>query len=833
LTLLRRLRRNLTSKLSVLVTLAVIVVIVVLGVYFDIFLRNSFLDSTSKRMQHAYQRLSYNLNRIEGELKKGTAFAKTDESLIASIELINRYQDKTNYNTFLIDEEKKTIAQQLLNRVKLSYNNDIALYGQDGQLIAYASREAAGFQLGYLSYRAGKPQVLVRRENDAEFRLGQLPAHGNIAQAHAGAMTGVQKETGHFTTYHHLADKLVIKDQQSVVDSKSGRVIADLELSNILDADYFTQLSKDLDLQLTLAFESEFAALARRLDSRGDIEALNVAQVRDQYLGILMKDTSNGPAYFTVALDKSLDNDIINTQRLQFLLMLVLLAFCVLLFTRFVIRSSLTHPLGVLMGQIRNVERGDYAPVSPVATGDELQEISISVNALATAVHDREASLQRSHNEQEYLSNHDSLTDLPNRRLFSQRLEHALDLARCNQSELAVFFLDLDQFKLINDTLGHEVGDQLLVLIGERLRKRLRATDTLARIGGDEFNLLVEGVSDLAGIALIAKEYIALFREPFVLGEHEISTTVSIGIAMFPKDGTDSVTLLKHADLAVYKSKDGGRDGFSFFSEDLSRRASMRSDMLHAIKLALDAGDQFALAYQPKVSAATGRVVSAEALIRWQSPEFGQVPPLDFIPLAEETGQILPIGAWVIRQGCRDLALLQASGIDLDHLSMNVSNVQLRDRDLGQILRHSIEVNGLQARQVELEITESYIARDVDQALLTLQEFRDMGIQLAIDDFGTGYSSMSYLYRMPFTRIKIDKLFVDGLPGNRDCVSITRAIIGLAKSFGLAITAEGVERDDQLRFLLQEQCDEIQGYYYAKPMPLDEFIVFCRQNLAA
>jgi EAL domain-containing protein (putative c-di-GMP-specific phosphodiesterase class I) len=323
---------------------------------------------------------------------------------------------------------------------------------------------------------------------------------------------------------------------------------------------------------------------------------------------------------------------------------------------------------------------------------------------------------------------------------------------------------------------------------------------------------------------------LAFFQDPFTCGGHEISITASIGVAMYPKDGTDSVSLLKHADLAVYKAKDGGRNKYSFFSEELSTRASLRAEMIHALKVALTEGDQFTLFYQPKVSATSGRVVAAEALIRWKCPGFGLVPPVRFIPLAEETGQILAIGDWVIHQGCHDLALLRKSGIELDHLSMNVSSVQLRGHDLASNLQRAISDNALDAGQIELEITESYIARDVNQAIASLQEFRDMGVKLAIDDFGTGYSSMSYLQKLPFTRLKIDKSFIDGLPHNHDNVSITRAILGLAKNFGLAVTAEGVERADQLLFLQQENCDEIQGYFYAKPMPLDEFVRYCNNQ---
>lgn len=334
-------------------------------------------------------------------------------------------------------------------------------------------------------------------------------------------------------------------------------------------------------------------------------------------------------------------------------------------------------------------------------------------------------------------------------------------------------------------------------------------------------------------IESILTKYLNLFYEPFTCGAHELSITVSIGVALFPKDGADSVSLLKHADLAVYRAKDSGRDRYSFFSEELALQANQRAEMIHAMNVALEAGNQFTLHYQPKVDATTGKVVSAEALIRWNCPGFGMVAPLEFIPLAEETGHILAIGEWVIRRGCKDLAAMQGAGVDLEHLSMNVSNVQMRGHELDKILLRAITENGLQAAKIELEITESFVANDLAQAIVTLNSYRAMGVQLAIDDFGTGYSSMSYLQKLPFTRMKIDKSFIDGLPHDSDSVSITRAIVGLAKNFGLSVTAEGVERGEQLQFLQQEGCDEIQGYYFAKPMPLDDFIAFCKNQRSA
>jgi EAL domain-containing protein (putative c-di-GMP-specific phosphodiesterase class I) len=278
----------------------------------------------------------------------------------------------------------------------------------------------------------------------------------------------------------------------------------------------------------------------------------------------------------------------------------------------------------------------------------------------------------------------------------------------------------------------------------------------------------------------------------------------------------------------MYKAKDKGRNIYSFYSDDLAEQTLQRAEMTQALKAALESGDQFELHYQPKIDVAAGRIGSIEALIRWRSPAYGNVPPVRFIPLAEETGLIVPIGQWVLQQGCRDFVRLMQEGYALDHVSINLSNVQLRSDDMMATLRQAIDASGIDPEKLELEITESYIASDAGHAVQLLQAFRDMGIGLAIDDFGTGYSSMSYLKKLPVTRIKIDKSFIDGLPDNKDSITLTRTVVGLAKNFGLAITAEGVEQEEQLGFLVQEQCDEIQGYYFAKPMPFDELREYCR-----
>lgn len=822
-------RSSLVAKLSLLVTFSVLLILTILGFYFDDFLRERSYDETRQRMQHGYQRLAYNLKNIEQELHEGIAFIKTDERMIASIELINNYQDKKHYNTPLIDEEKKLIAEQLLSRVKLSFNDDIALYDHNAELIAYVVKDKAWYQLNFISFDEGEPRIYRRNEQQSGYNLVQPDRNDgiySILRREFHATSDVR--AGSVITHHRIGHDLVFKSHQTLFREGSEKSIAHIEMSKILGSGYFEQLSRDFGLDIGVSFDAQYQNRAKPLNGSWEVPDLNVTETDQEYLCALKKEIRNGAVYFIARLDKAALNTALDDNRKHFLALLIFVAINTLLLMRYVIRHSVKRPITALMAQIRKIEGQDYSSSNPVATGDELEEISLNINHLAQAVQEREHLLEQSRIEQEYLSYHDALTNLPNRRFFSRRLQQALDSAKLNDSKLAILFLDLDQFKLVNDTLGHDVGDKLLVQVAERLRPLGNTNQILARIGGDEFIILIEDVQDDAQLKAAAENYLALFQTPLLCTGLELGISASIGVALYPKDGLDSVTLVKHADLAMYRSKDKGRNNYSYYSEDLADLMQKRADMTQALKLAIEAGDQFELYYQPKIDIASGLIHAIEALIRWNCPGCGLVRPDQFITLAEETGLIIPIGQWVLHQGCRDFVQLGREGIVLDHVSMNVSNVQLRNDGMMAVLGDAIAASGILPTQIELEITESYIASDVSNAIQKLQAFRDMGISLAIDDFGTGYSSMSYLKRLPVTRVKIDKSFVDGLPQNQDSVTLTRAVIALAKNFGLAITAEGVELEEQRLFLEQEHCDEIQGYLYAKPMPLEEFREYCR-----
>lgn len=821
-------RGNLTFKLSWRVALVVVGLLLALGTYFDVFLRNSFLEATNDRMRHAAQRLVFDLSETEADLRKITRLATSDERLVASIELINKYQDKQNYNRFLIDEEKKTLAQGLLDRLKVTSNSHLTLFGADGSLIAYARACSGSHCLGFQSMVDGRETVFERLERDSQYHdIGGL---SDIPATHINHYPLEALQKGSVITYHRDGDSLVVRAHQNMLLGPQPQVIGQMEFSRTLGKGYFDQVSQQLGVAMHLDFAEQPEQGAARLEMPREVNQISAREVDDEYLARVEKSIVEGVAYVSIALNRASHSAIVNQNRLRFLGLIGVLSVVMLVWMRWVVRRNLAQPLAVLMAQIGRVGGGDYTTPQLVSTGDELEAISASVNRLAIAVQQREDSLKQAQHEQAFLSNHDSLTGLPNRRFFAARLDHALSVARRTKGLLAVMFLDLDQFKLVNDTLGHDVGDVLLTEVSARLSAHVRHSDTLARIGGDEFNVLMEGVSDLREVEAAACQLIELFREPFECDGRFVSSTVSVGVAMYPSDGTDSVTLHKNADLAMYRAKSNGRNAYSFFSEELSREAQARAETITALNVALDQGDQFHMVYQPKCSASTGELVSAEALIRWHRPGVGNVPPLQFVPLAEDTGQILRIGDWIVQQVCRDIVALNARGVVLEHVSLNVSNVQLRGHDFLRVLLESVERTGLSSRQLELEITESYVSEDTSEAISALHRFRQAGFKLAIDDFGTGYSSMSYLQRLPFTRLKIDKSFVDGLPHDPDSVCISHAIIGLAKNFGLALTAEGVEHADQLEFLRNEGCDEIQGFHFSRPLALDDFVAFAQRR---
>ena len=420
-----------------------------------------------------------------------------------------------------------------------------------------------------------------------------------------------------------------------------------------------------------------------------------------------------------------------------------------------------------------------------------------------------------------HMANHDALTGLPNRRLLHDRLHQAIALAHRHRQKVAVMFIDLDRFKTINDTLGHANGDLLLQAVGKRISAELREGDTVARLGGDEFVVVLPELEDTNDAAVIAQKLAAVFAAAFPVAGNDLHVTPSIGIAIYPNDGTDPETLTRNADTAMYHAKDTGRNNHKFFTEQMNISAAERFALENKLHNALDRGELL-LYYQPRVAIDTRRPSGFEALLRWRHPEQGMVSPASFIPVAEETGLIVPIGAWVLREACRQHMAWRAAGHAPLPVAVNLSPRQFRQPNLVEVVARTLADTGMEARYLELEITEGSLMQTTEQTLDTLRSLNDLGVQLSIDDFGVGYSSLNYLKRFPVDQLKIDQSFVRDIATDADDAAIVSAIIGLARNLQLNVVAEGVETEEQLAFISASGCKEAQGFYFSRPLPAEE-----------
>jgi diguanylate cyclase (GGDEF)-like protein len=432
----------------------------------------------------------------------------------------------------------------------------------------------------------------------------------------------------------------------------------------------------------------------------------------------------------------------------------------------------------------------------------------------------------------EHLSQHDTLTELPNRLLFLDRLERALQLAHHDTSRLALLVIDIDHFKVINDSLGHTLGDKLLVALARRLEKNIREGDTVARPGGDEFTVILGQLINARLAGNLAQTLIDCLRNPLSIDGQELAITASIGISIYPDDGTNAESLLQHADAALYRAKSVGRNTFQFYTQDMTTQAFERVRMESALRRAL-LNNQFIIHYQPQIDLTSGQVIGAEALIRWQHPEQGMLPPNRFIPIAEESGQISEIGSWVLEFVCERLSKWLEAGHLLIPISINISGQQLINSSLMASMKKILQQSSCQTYQIELEITENFLMHNPDRSINELQQLRDLGINIAIDDFGTGYSSLSNLKRFPLTKLKIDQSFIRDISVDPNDQAITRAIIALGKTLGLSIIAEGVEDENQRNFLREEGCDAAQGFYYSPPLSERQFLEFVESHAGA
>ena len=503
-----------------------------------------------------------------------------------------------------------------------------------------------------------------------------------------------------------------------------------------------------------------------------------------------------------------------------------------------VTREPARNPMDLAMQQNKTVE----LTANCILTRRDGYEIAIEDSA--APIHDREnrvtgavivfhdVSAARSiSSHMSHLAQHDMLTDLPNRMLLTDRVAQTISLARRNRSSLAVLFLDLDNFKNINDTLGHSTGDRLLQSVATRLSTCIRLSDTVGRLGGDEFVVLLSEVKHPADAAISARKILAALARPHRIGKHDLTVTASIGLSTYPADGEDAETLIRNADSAMYRAKKNGRNNYRFFDSGQDAPADNWISLEAGLRLALER-EEFVLHYQPKVNLQTGAIAGAEALLRWQHPLRGLIAPLEFVPIAEGCGLILPIGQWVLREACRQARAWQDAGLPPVSVAVNVSSLEFRSDDFLRQLKAILEETRLESRYLELELTESVLMQHASSSVSALNTLKSIGVRLAADDFGTGYSSLSYLKMFPIDYLKIGQSFVHDITTGSCDATIVSAMIAMAKGLRKQIIAEGVETREQMTFLQTQGCDQAQGYYFSRPLVAQEFAKLLETGLA-
>ncbi len=463
---------------------------------------------------------------------------------------------------------------------------------------------------------------------------------------------------------------------------------------------------------------------------------------------------------------------------------------------------------------------------------DFLIQSMMAVGMIACLLEDEREAAELAAVEIEHLAYHDALTGLPNRPLFIDRLIVALAQAHRAHQKLAVFFLDLDRFKDINDSLGHTIGDTLLKAVAERVRRCVREGDTIARFGGDEFTLLIPKIENIEDAAKIALKINETLKIPFFVNERELFVTTSIGVSIYPADGADPETLVRNADTAMYRAKEQGRDNYQLYAADMNAQALERLGLENSLRKALSQ-NELVLHYQPQIDARSGAIVGVEALVRWQHPERGLLSPAHFISVAEMSGLIVPIGEWILRTACRQLKTWQRKVDQEFTVAVNLSARQFQQPDLVDMIRSAVHETGIEPSSLEVEITESNAMQNAENTMYILRELKTLGVRISMDDFGTGYSSLNYLKRFPIDTLKLDKSFINDITTDASDAAIVSAVIQMAHSLSLHVTAEGVERQDQLEFLRRQNCDTIQGYLFSKPLPADQLEAFIHERKAA
>lgn len=769
--------------------------------------------------------VSTELKNTEKHIFNMADLISKDKNIIASMSLIRNYENINDYNSLLFDEEKKRIVNILTLKGKYSLSDSTAIYDSYGKLVAFVKKVKSRYLASYVSYENSKKvfyskeiDELVYNKSDLGRGLDEKLKNSNDSLLFnlrdEGVAYEMDKETLKLEVKQAIFKNLPNGNKVLLGYTKSAKYFRAQEISASLNSHVFISYSK--------YNKEESKYLSPILFSQFNSNELHIYDKNNLFLTSVHIPLKKGSLLLNISTNKKKFEETLANNKQDLILLMVMIVLITISISLLILDKMISSPLKKLLIGINTLSMGDYKHKINIKSNDELGLISTQFNNMAEEISHRETLLHE-------LAHYDSLTKIPNRAMFIENLEKAIKRAKRLDTKLAVFFLDLDEFKNINDTLGHQIGDKLLVEISKNLSKALREQDILSRIGGDEFNILIEDLSSIKDLGNIAEKCLQQIKDQLNIDGNVINVTGSIGISVYPNDGENSSDLLKNADLAMYKAKNSGKNQYSFFSAELEKTLTKRLNMLQELKHALKK-DELKLYYQPKFSLLDGSIYAAEALLRWDSSKLGSITPDQFIPLAEESGEIVEIGAWVVQQACIDFAAWSELGLGIKQVSINVSNVQFERDDIVKVLSDNIQSSGIPAESLEVEITESFMQEDSAKALQTLKDIRTLGVELAIDDFGTGYSSMSYLKRLPINRLKIDRSFISDIPHDNDDVEITKIIVSLAKIMNLSITAEGIETLEQIRFLEELGADEGQGYICSKALPYEQFVALIHKR---
>lgn len=598
-------------------------------------------------------------------------------------------------------------------------------------------------------------------------------------------------------------------------------IIDDYNMARILGKQsYISGKIRDKDWNI-VEYDVNNITYKKALENSFYVEKKNILNSKGVKVGELSLYTSDR------YLGEKLYNIIRNNFFTSIILSVILIIFLFIAMNNFVFKS-----LHKIIDIIQDTD-DEGIPKRHVLEEDS-KEMSMLVYAMNNMIDTIKNSRLRLKEQEAILihqAHHDSLTALPNRVLFQDRLEQGIRKAKRDETKLALFFIDLDQFKEINDSYGHHIGDELLIIVTQRLKDTLRSNDTLSRLGGDEFTIITEELHTVEDTSYLAEKILESLSDPIIIQDDALYVSSSIGISLYPDDGDTSQVLLKYADSAMYKAKEDGRNTFRFYSSDMTESAYEKVAMEASLRAAIK-NQEFVVYYQPQVDVVSETIVGMEALVRWIHPNKGIVPPVSFLPIAQATGLILEIDKWVMKTAMTQLGQWYAKGLNPGILALNSTIKQLEDEKFVDTFKELIQEVNCYAECLELEVTEGQIMKNPERAIKILNELSSEGINIAVDDFGTGYSSLSYLKKLPIDKLKIDKSFVDDLPYDEEDIVISKTIISLAENLNLKIIAEGVETVEQKDFLVQNGCINIQGNYYSKPIPAEEMEVLLKEGLA-